>query len=138
MKIENNRLWNCKNPNQGSAKKVLCVCSAGLLRSPTMANVLHQKYGYNTRSCGLESYALIQIDDILIAWADEIVCAESWMVDDIKTDKPIFSLNIPDQYPYGDKKLIEFIERGYDLIKSNEEIEKVFKENGKIPFLFHK
>jgi predicted protein tyrosine phosphatase len=30
-----NRLGNCKNYHQGKFKRVLCVCSAGLLRSPT-------------------------------------------------------------------------------------------------------
>ncbi len=39
--INRNRWGNIDNPYQGSAKKVLCVCSAGMLRSPTAANVLY-------------------------------------------------------------------------------------------------
>ena len=70
----NNRLYNCKNPYQGDAKKVLCVCSAGLLRSPTAAVVLNREYGYNTRACGTEvGHALIPLDETLMHWADEIV-----------------------------------------------------------------
>lgn len=103
-----------------------------LSRITTLANngeLLHQRYGYNTRSCGLESYALIKIDDVLIEWEDEIVCAQSWMVEEIDTDVPIFSLEIPDQYPYGDKKLIEFIERAYDIIEADRIVNKVMGEN---------
>ena len=48
-----NRMWNVSNPWQGDAKRVLCVCSAGLLRSPTAAKVLYDEYGYNTRAAGL-------------------------------------------------------------------------------------
>lgn len=69
-----NQLANVANPFQGKDKKVLCVCSAGLLRSPTAALVLHAEYGYNTRACGVsEEYALIPLSEALIAWADEIV-----------------------------------------------------------------
>ena len=67
--MRKNALWNCKNPYQGRDKRVLCVCSAGLLRSPTIAKVLVMN-GYNTRSCGCRDYALIQIDNVLIEWAD--------------------------------------------------------------------
>ena len=38
-----NRLANTQNKYQGKYKKVLCVCSAGLLRSPTAALVLSQE-----------------------------------------------------------------------------------------------
>ena len=80
-----NRLFNCSNPYQGKAKKVLCVCSAELLRSPTAAVILQQEYGYNTRAVGVEdSFALIPIDDVLIEWADEIVCADIDHVDVVK------------------------------------------------------
>lgn len=69
-----NRMGNIRNPYQGETKKVLCVCSAGLLRSPTLANVLHEKFGYNTRAVGVSSeYALIPLDDVHVGWADEVV-----------------------------------------------------------------
>jgi len=59
-----NALHNCTNPHQGTSKKILTVCSGGLLRSPTLANVLHKNYNYNTRSCGVHDYALIQFDEV--------------------------------------------------------------------------
>lgn len=59
----NNRKWNAKNPHQGNFERVLCVCSAGLLRSPTVAVVMAQ-HGFNTRAAGLEKdFALIPVDD---------------------------------------------------------------------------
>ena len=49
-----NRIANSTNPFQKDYKRVLCVCSAGLLRSPTAAYVLSQApYNYNTRAAGL-------------------------------------------------------------------------------------
>src|SRR5258708_32622248 len=73
-----NRLGNITNRFQGKYKKVLCVCSAGLLRSPTAAFVLSQEpYNFNTRAVGIEEeFALIPIDRVVVEWADEIVCMQ--------------------------------------------------------------
>jgi predicted protein tyrosine phosphatase len=117
-----NRIHNCTNPYQGDAKRVLCVCSAGLLRSPTTAVVLNQEYGYNTRAAGMdESFALICVDDVLLHWADEIVCVEDVHVRQIKerldklriVDKPVISLGIPDSFAYMDNKLVLLIKNSY-------------------------
>lgn len=78
ISAKRNQLANVTNRYQTEAKKVLCVCSASLLRSPTLANVLHQELGYNTRAAGSsEEYALIPISVALIYWADEIVFVNS-------------------------------------------------------------
>ena len=115
----NNRIWNCKNPYQGNTKKVLCVCSAGLLRSPTAAKVLWKEYGYNTRACGLDvGHALIPIDEVLLTWADEIVCMTHDQLDYIRDkwgvrDTPIVCLGINDSYAYMDMNLIANILTAY-------------------------
>ncbi len=115
-----NRLGNAKNMYQTDVKKVLCVCSAGLLRSPTMAVVLSQEpYNYNTRAAGIsDEYALIPVDDVLLHWADEIVVAEDWMREELvdNTDKPIYSLNLPDKYEYRNPKLMELIKERYEAL----------------------
>lgn len=101
----NNRKHNATNPYQGKAKKVLCVCSAGLLRSPTAANVLHREFGFNTRSAGLEpDFALIPVDDILLHWADAVVCMNVWQQEKLQemTDKPVYNLEIEDDFDYMD------------------------------------
>ena len=84
-----------------------------------MAIVLSQApYNYNTRAVGIDGeFALIHIDDVLVQWADEIVCAgynqfiyvtEKW------PDKTTINLNIPDSYDYRDNELMEMIKRKYD------------------------
>ena len=116
----NNRLYNCKNPYQGETKKVLCVCSAGLLRSPTAAVVLHREFGYNTRSCGADKgHALIPIDDVLIHWADEIVVMQPDQIESIPTAyrNKVTCLNIKDSFAYMDELLQEQILKNYTKSK---------------------
>lgn len=111
-----NRLHNCTNPHQGSAKKVLCLCSAGLLRSPTVANVLHKTLGYNTRAAGVhKEYALIPVDEVLTTWADEIVCVEEYISKHIPEEHQykVVCLNLPDVYGYMDKELQEIVLKQY-------------------------
>lgn len=122
-----NRMANAKNPFQGKAKKVLCVCSAGLLRSPTAAFVLGQEpFNFNTRSAGVfEDFALIPVDEVLIEWADEIVCMSKEHEeilktivpknDDGTTTKPIFCLNVPDIYEFKNPDLMKLIAERYVL-----------------------
>ncbi len=113
--MSKNRMANCHNKYQGSIKKVLCVCSAGLLRSPTAANVLHRELGYNTRAAGLsEDFALIYADDVLLEWCDEIVVMSEKAKEELelRTSKPIVNLDILDQYGYMDEELqIEILEK---------------------------
>lgn len=113
-----NRMANSKNEFQGEHKKVLCVCSAGLLRSPTAAVVLSQPpYNYNTRAAGIvNQFALAQVDEVLIYWADEIVCMEMEQADLLSalTKKPIICLNIEDSYAYRDEKLVWLIKEKYN------------------------
>ena len=113
----NNRLYNCKNPYQGKAKKVLCVCSAGLLRSPTTAEVLSQPpYNFNTRSCGYDvGHALIPIDEVLVEWADEIVVMDEFQYEQIqkRTKKRVINLNIGDNFEFRSNQLKALIRENY-------------------------
>lgn len=59
------------NPFQGKYHRALFVCSAGILRSATAANIGTQ-LGMNTRCCGTSPYALVPLSANLIAWADTI------------------------------------------------------------------
>ena len=110
--MRNNALWNCKNPFQGKYEKILCVCSAGLLRSPTIAWVLGNN-GYNTRAVGIHDYALIPIDPVLVEWADKIVAADTnikvFLENEYKI-KDVINLGIPDQFEFREPKLIKLIE----------------------------
>jgi predicted protein tyrosine phosphatase len=120
--MEMNRTWNAKNPFQGKYKKVLCVCSAGLLRSPTVAWVLsNEPYNFNTRAVGLDDgIALIKLDDTLIEWADEILCMDSYQTMKVqeRTKKPVFNLRIGDNFEYRDKGLIHIIKLRYEEVQN--------------------
>ena len=126
IKANKNQLANIENNYQTKAKRVLCVCSAGLLRSPTMANVIFREFGFNTRSCGTaKGIALIPITEALITWADEIVFSNREAMDylteeelDIVKEKQTI-LNIPDHYDWNEKGLVDKILNQYDDIKEN-------------------
>lgn len=120
-------MHNLTNPHQGAFKKILCVCSAGLLRSPTLAGVLWEK-GYNTRAVGANrEYALVPLDESHIYWADIIVFVNkenheeaSWDLD--FTHKDVIILDIPDKYPYRDAYLMKICSEQFD--KSMKDLEE--------------
>jgi len=117
-----NRIYNSKNHNQGAYKRVLCVCSAGLLRSPTVAVVLSQEpFNFNTRAAGIaKDFALIVVDEILLYWADEVVCMQKdqketieRMLGDQGLTTPVVCLDIGDSFEYRDPKLVSLIKDKY-------------------------
>jgi predicted protein tyrosine phosphatase len=125
--MENNftiqqRLATSKNEYQGDYKRVLCLCTAGLLRSPTAAWVLsNEPYNYNTRSAGTYlGDSLNLVDSVLIEWADEIVCMQDHHLERIielglnRNDKKFIVLGIPDNFKYRDPTLINLIRESYD------------------------
>lgn len=126
--LSRNREYNAGNPYQRDFKKVLCVCSAGLLRSPTAAWVLGQEpYNCNTRAVGVgQDYALIPIDAVHVAWADEILCMTEehhkelmglfpFLAKEGREGKPdVYVLGIPDNFAYRDPELVRLIKEAYD------------------------
>lgn len=149
MKLEResrNKLHNLSNPYQGQSKKVLTVCSAGLLRSPTAAIVLNREFGFNTRSCGIDiNYALVPFSTALHQWADEIVVVELWMKNEIErlvkelaaeqlmnyedVEVPVVCLNISDSYAYMEDQLQALIVRKYDEDASMSALQKKITED---------
>lgn len=121
-----NRIANVGNRFQGDRKKVLCVCSAGLLRSPTLAWILsNEPFGYNTRAVGTSTeYALIPLEEVHLRWADAVVFVDEgnyriakYDYEDLLNNMECHVLQIPDQYPFRDEKLVEI---------ATEELKKVF------------
>jgi len=110
------------NPYQGRNKKVLFVCSAGILRSATAARIYAKKY--NTRAAGSASYALIPVSHELLLWADEVVfvnqenylaTAIKFDLDEIKNRGTIITvLDIPDDYEHMHPDLINHFEKQYE------------------------
>ena len=123
MTISFNKRNNFNNPYQGGDKRVLCVCSAGLLRSPTAAFVLQKKYGFNTRAAGVdERYALVLASEELVSWSHEIVFMEEshkidllfmWPMWEAHIDRCSVVLNVPDEYARMDERLQQRILNAY-------------------------
>lgn len=113
---EFNRRFNSNNPYQGKEERVLCICSAGLLRSPTVAAVMWNM-GYNTRAAGIDTgHALIPVDGVLAHWADSYVVMDESIGTLLKTKFPhetrkktIYNFNIEDMYERNNEELIEVI-----------------------------
>lgn len=107
------------NPFQGNDKKVVFVCSAGLLRSATAARIYARKY--NTRAAGSAPYALVPLSTNLIVWADEIVFVNKENYQEVlKTvnldGKVIKVLDIPDEYEHMHPKLIQYFQEQYEKL----------------------
>lgn len=113
------------NPYQGEDKKVLFVCTMGILRSATAARIYAHKY--NTRSAGTSAAALVPLTETLIEWADEIVFVnkENYAIACLKFDGNNFIqnklldavvLNIPDIYEHKHPKMVEAFEEQYERV----------------------
>lgn len=112
---------NCpySNPYQGNDKRVLFVCSAGLLRSATAARIYAGRY--NTRAAGSAEYALIPVTSELLLWADEVVFVNSYNAQQVyqKFDMDTFDcvtveLDIPDDYEHMHPELIKAFKEQYE------------------------
>ena len=116
-----NQLANVHNRYQGNYKKVLFVCSAGLLRSATAAHVFSaEPYNFNTRTVGVAlEYALNPVNEALMEWADNIFLMESEHYHDIHDifGEEIFNeykqkmvvLDVPDNFRYRDERLVKIL-----------------------------
>lgn len=114
------------NPFQGKDKKVVFVCSMGILRSATAARLYAHKY--NTRSAGTwEGHALIPLTERLIDWADELVFVNdhNYVQTLAKyTGTPVYYLvkdkakvlDIPDTYEHMHPELVKAFEEQYEPI----------------------
>ena len=115
--IKANQLGVLFNAYQGKHKKVLTVCSAGCLRSPTAAHLLSsQPWNFNTRCAGTsKEYAIVPVTEALVAWADVIVCMDSDQVKFINEMQNILAKDMTGMYEYDYKQVLNLeIEDDYD------------------------
>lgn len=109
-----------RNPYQGTDKKVVFVCSMGILRSATAARIYAHKY--NTRAAGTDADALVQLSPTLVAWADEIVFVNDHNYQKFKNsvDENLFAglnirvLDIPDIYPHMHPEMVHEFNKQYE------------------------
>lgn len=122
------RSMTAQNHYQGDWPRVLCVCSAGLLRSPTLAWVLsNEPYNCNTRAAGShKEYALVPLDQVLCNWARFIVFVNEENFERAKGMKlalpKTYVLNVPDRFPYRHDELIRAIRTEIDATDFKEAI----------------
>lgn len=141
--ITRNRLGVIRNAYQGKYKKILTVCSAGCLRSPTAAHILSSPpFNLNTRCAGTEAeYAIIKVEEGLVAWADMIIVMERYQVkvindmqESMREDdegfeyKPVISLDIHDNYGYRDPELVRIMNKKFLEIFPQETPEEKVEE----------
>ena len=96
--------------------KVLFVCTANKLRSPTAEDVFRDFPGIEALSAGTDSEAPRPLTKELVASADLIFAMENHHRERIRkkfkqrpADSRIVTLHIPDEYERGDPELIELL-----------------------------
>jgi len=107
-----------KTPFEGTTPRWLVVCNGGMVRSATIARVIQDKLGHNTRACGTEQYALIPLTLNLIHWADHVVFVDQETYQQAKLalrnhsmvlDKPFEVWKVPDRYQYMETALVDLV-----------------------------
>lgn len=96
--------------------RVLCVCSAAVMRSPTIAWVLsHAPYDCNTKSAGSHAHkALIPVSQSLLDWSEKVVFANKENYERVrdagfKMPAEIYILELVDGFVYREPELIKAI-----------------------------
>ncbi len=104
---------------------LLFVCTAGMQRSPTGAE-LYARKGYHTRYAGMLATGVDALTADKIRWADHVFVMESRHREYIKRNfpelyesTPVTSLNIPDIYLKNDPELVEMIEEKLEGVLEN-------------------
>ena len=148
-----NKLANVHNRYQGDYKRVLFLCSAGLLRSATAASVFSSPpFNWNTRNAGVtKEYALIDVSLPLLEWAQEIYlmepahlkavieyCNEAGL-DEHEVKRYVTKcrvLDVQDNYRYRDPALVKELKAAMKLVsviplkKTVKHVEKRKSKNG--------
>ena len=100
-------------PINSKMQKLLFVCSQNKWRSLTAEKIFENLDDYSVKSAGTENGARIKITAGMIGWADLIFVMEKKhrqriqeKFGDLLIYKPIFVLNIPDDYQFMDEELI--------------------------------
>lgn len=104
---------------------VLFVCTAGMQRSPTGAELFARK-GYDTKYAGMLARGADELTADKLRWADHVVVMESrhrkfiqQNFPELYESTPLTTLNIPDIYVKNDPELIQLIEEKMEDVLDN-------------------
>lgn len=112
-----------ESPSSGTRLNVLFVCSRNQWRSPTAERLWRDSPRLSTRSAGTSPNARHQVSEADLRWADVIVAMEHKHKSRLLADwshllpsKPIYVLDIPDDYQYMDPELVDELRRSVAAI----------------------
>ncbi|MDF7675638.1 protein tyrosine phosphatase [Neisseriaceae bacterium ESL0693] len=95
---------------------VLFICSRNQWRSPTAEQLFRRSPALNVRSAGTSSSAKKRVSRDLLQWADVICVMEQKHKNRLMAEyrriienKPLYILDIPDDYRYMDPELIALL-----------------------------
>lgn len=95
---------------------VLFVCSKNKWRSRTAETIFKNEKTFKVKSAGTQKSARIRVSQNLITWAELIFVMENKhkkriveLYRDALIEREIIVLDIPDDYQYMDKELIEIL-----------------------------
>ncbi|OSZ82104.1 protein tyrosine phosphatase [Chitinophagaceae bacterium IBVUCB1] len=96
---------------------ILFVCSRNQWRSPTAEAIYKNVHGITAKSAGTSPSARIRVNESLIQWADMVFVMEDKHKQILLSQYPlamqhkqIVVMDIPDEYKYMNKELIEMIQ----------------------------
>jgi predicted protein tyrosine phosphatase len=96
---------------------LLFICSRNQWRSPTAEEIWKKNPHYQTRSAGTSPNARRTVSSVDIRWADFIFVMEKKHKSRLQAEftrmlehKPIYVLDIPDEYQYMDLELVKELE----------------------------
>lgn len=96
---------------------LLFICSRNQWRSPTGEEIWRKRPGFNSRSAGTSPNARKTVSPADIRWADYIFVMEKKHKNRLLAEftritehKPLYVLEIPDEYRYMDPELVEELE----------------------------
>lgn len=100
-----------------NALNLLFICSRNQWRSPTGEQIWRKHTGFNTRSAGTSPNAKRTVSSADIHWADYIFVMETKHKSRLLAKftrmmehKPVYVLDIPDEYQYMDPELVSELE----------------------------
>lgn len=96
---------------------LLFICSRNQWRSPTGEEIWRRRPGFNARSAGTSPNARKTVGPADIRWADYIFVMEKKHKNRLIAEfthmmdhKPLYVLDIPDEYKYMDQELVDELE----------------------------
>ncbi|OZG70281.1 phosphotyrosine protein phosphatase [Hahella sp. CCB-MM4] len=102
---------------------LLFICSRNQWRSPTAEEIWKKDPNFNVRSAGTSQKARKTVSSNDVSWADIIFVMEKKHKNRLFAEfsrmlefKPVYVLDIPDEYKYMDPELVSEIEERVGLI----------------------